>query len=118
MNHYDEPLNEEEQSILRNTSVGKLLVPVFLGIGAVIYLMSKQLDFDELSKIKWDMVTLWWLIVAVGCYVLRHVFYTFRLMDLSDGFFSFKKSLQLITIWEFSSAASPTSVGGAGVALR
>jgi len=38
-------------------------------------------------------------------------------MLLSDHHFSWKKSIELIFIWEFASAVSPTSVGGTAVAL-
>lgn len=36
---------------------------------------------------------------------------------MTDNAFSWPKAIQLIFIWEFSSAVSPTSVGGAGVAF-
>ena len=36
---------------------------------------------------------------------------------MSDYAFSWPKAIQLIVIWEFSTAVSPTSVGGAGVAF-
>lgn len=36
---------------------------------------------------------------------------------MTDNFFGWLKSFELITIWDFSSAISPTSVGGSGVAM-
>lgn len=50
-------------------------------------------------------------------YVLRHIFYSWRLRIMTDNYFSWIKSIELITLWEFASAISPTSIGGAGVAL-
>ena len=117
MTHQNEHLNKEEQILLESVSITKLLVPVILGIGVVIYLMMHQLDLHELNQLDWSLNTFWWILVAIGCYILRHFFYTWRLMEMTGHAFSLKKSLQLIAIWEFSSAASPTSVGGAGVAL-
>jgi uncharacterized protein (TIRG00374 family) len=49
--------------------------------------------------------------------VLRHLAYSNRLYVLSGREFSFRKCVELIFIWEFSSAVSPTSVGGSAVAL-
>jgi uncharacterized protein (TIRG00374 family) len=43
--------------------------------------------------------------------------YALRLRILSEREFSWKKCIELIFIWEFSSAVSPTSVGGSAVAL-
>ena len=36
---------------------------------------------------------------------------------MTDGDFSWPKSMELIVLWEFASAVSPTSIGGSGVAL-
>ncbi len=49
--------------------------------------------------------------------VIRHLAYAMRLYILSEKDFSYKKCIELIFIWEFSSAVSPTSVGGSAVAL-
>ena len=117
MNHSDEHLNNDEKSLLQSVSIGRLIIPVILGVGVVLYLMHKQLDLGELSKLTLTIKTVWWLMVAVGCYIMRHLFYSWRLSEMTGQAFSFKKSLQLIVIWEFATAASPTSVGGAGVAL-
>ena len=43
--------------------------------------------------------------------------YAWRLRVLSDYEFSWLKSIELIFIWEFASAVSPTSLGGSAVAL-
>jgi hypothetical protein len=40
-----------------------------------------------------------------------------RLYVLTEGEFSWRKCFELIFIWEFSSAVTPTSVGGSAVAL-
>ena len=36
---------------------------------------------------------------------------------MTDNEFSWPKSMELIVLWEFASAVSPTSIGGSGVAL-
>lgn len=79
--------------------------------------MSQQLDLDELSKLNSSWHTIFWVFMAVCMYIMRHIFYAWRLRIMTDYAFSWLKSLQLIVIWEFSTAVSPTSVGGAGVAL-
>jgi len=113
----DKHLNEEEKSLLKSVSFGRLMIPVVLGLGVVFFLISRQLDLTELQRVRWDLATLWWLSMAIFMYVLRHLFYAYRLYYMTDKAFSFTKCIQLIVIWEFSSAISPTSVGGAGVAF-
>ena len=79
--------------------------------------MYRQLDMDELSNINWDTHVFFWLLMAVLMYVARHMFYSWRLRIMTDKEFSWPKSMELIVLWEFASAVSPTSIGGSGVAL-
>lgn len=79
--------------------------------------MTQQLDMEEFRSIDWNSHILIWIFLAIMMYVLRHLFYAARLRLMSDQVFDWRKSIQLIFIWEFASAVSPTSVGGAGVAL-
>lgn len=110
-------LSDDEKTLLKSVSFSRLILPVFIGLGVVFYLMSKQLDFKELDKVSWGGLTFLWLGFAVLMYIFRHFFYAWRLYSMADGSFSFWKCMELIVIWEFSSAVSPTNVGGAGVAL-
>jgi uncharacterized protein (TIRG00374 family) len=49
--------------------------------------------------------------------VLRHLAYSYRLWIVAEKSFSFIKCIELMFIWLFSSAVTPTSIGGAAVAL-
>ena len=113
----DKHLNEEEKSLLRSISLNRIMIPVLLGVGVVLLMVIRQLDLSELSNFRWDLVTIGWLSIAILMYVARHLFYAYRLYHITDKAFNFWKCIELIVIWEFSSAISPTSVGGAGVAF-
>lgn len=90
---------------------------MLIGLGVVGYLMYSQLDLEELDKINWNFHIFFWILMAVLMYVARHIFYSWRLRIMTDQEFSWPKSMQLIVLWEFASSVSPTSIGGAGVAL-
>ena len=79
--------------------------------------MWRQLDWDEFSSIQFASSTIFWLLMAVLMYVARHLFYAWRLRVMTSEEFTWGKSIQLIVIWEFASAVSPTSIGGSAVAL-
>jgi hypothetical protein len=108
---------KENNSTLENLKVSKVILPTIIGLAVVIWMMAKQLDISELSKLSNSGHTLFWIFMAVLMYVLRHLFYAWRLRIMSNYIFSWSKSIELVFIWEFSSCVSPTSVGGAGVAL-
>ncbi|GLR16602.1 hypothetical protein GCM10007940_12170 [Portibacter lacus] len=90
---------------------------MLIGIGVVVFLLWKQFDRSAFNDIEWGIWTLGWLMLGVFFYVIRHLAYAARLVILSDNVFSWRKAIQLIFIWEFSTAVSPTSLGGSAVAM-
>ncbi len=97
--------------------MSRIILPVILGIGVVFYLLWKQFDPQEYSRINWSERTFFWIGMAFLFVIIRHLSYSARIHILSEKKFSWKKSIELIFIWEFSSAVSPTSVGGSAVAF-
>lgn len=108
---------KDHHSVLHDVKVSKVILPTLLGVGVVFWLMYTQLDIHQLEKVQYNSSTLFWITAAFLIYVIRHLFYAWRLRLLSGYHFSWTKAIELIVIWEFSSAVSPTSVGGSGVAL-
>lgn len=110
-------LTKEQEEVLASISFSKVFVPILLGLIVVGVMLWRTLDVDDFKTISWDGHLLLWMSLAVLCYVIRHLFYAWRLMVLSDYDFGLWKSVELIFIWEFASAVSPTSLGGSAVAL-
>jgi uncharacterized protein (TIRG00374 family) len=113
----DPSLDHKEKETLGSISGYKIIIPMLLGMGVVAYLLWRQFDWNEFREINWDSLAFFWLGVAVLIYILRHLALSWRLKLLADHHFSWRKSIELIFIWEFASAVSPTSIGGTVVAL-
>lgn len=113
----DTSLDHKGKETLGSISGYKIIVPMLLGLGVVAYLLWRQFDWNEFRNITWDHQAFIWLGIAVLIYVLRHLALSWRLKLLADHHFSWRKSIELIFIWEFASAVSPTSIGGTVVAL-
>jgi glycosyltransferase 2 family protein len=111
------PLDEEGKKVLHSMRLTRMIFPVMLGIGAVAYLFYSQFDPEKFRTIEWTARAWSWLALALLLLVLRHFSYAFRLWTLTGKFFSYRKCLQLIVLWEFSSALTPTSKGGPFVML-
>ena len=114
--HIDQ-FNEEQQEVLNSIRISRLLLPIGIGIITVFYLLWRQFDPAEFSKINWTGHTFFWISFSLVLLIVRHLAYATRLRILSEGAFTWKKCIELIFIWEFSSAVSPTSVGGSAVAF-
>ncbi len=112
-----ESFNEEQQEVLKSIRISRIIIPILIGLGVVGYMFWKQFDPVEFAKINWNQHTTFWIFLSLLLLIVRHIAYAKRLRILSNNFFSWRKSIELIFIWEFSSAISPTSVGGSAVAL-
>ncbi len=107
----------EQEDVLKSIRVSRIILPILIGVGVVAYLLWKQFDAEDFSQIEWSSHTTSWIVASFSFLIIRHIAYATRLRILSDGAFSWRKCVELIFIWEFSSAVSPTSVGGSAVAL-
>ena len=112
-----ERFSHEQEEVLKSIRLSRIVLPMIIGIGAVGYLVWKQFDPEEFSSIDWTGRVLFWMLGAVALAALRHLAYAYRLRLLSGQYFSWRKAIELIFIWEFSSAVSPTSLGGSAVAF-
>ncbi len=109
--------SKEQGEIHDSLSIRKVIYPILLGLGAVLYLVYRQFNVEDFLSIKWNGYTFGFLFISIVLYVIRHIAMSWRLKILSGHFFKWRKSIQLIFIWEFASAVSPTSLGGSAVAL-
>ena len=106
-----------QRRTLRRVSPGKIVLPIAIGLGVVAWLFYREFDLAEWRAIDWTAATAAWIGLSLVLLVIRHLSYATRLYVLSERDFSFRKCIELVFIWEFSSAVSPTSVGGSAVAL-
>ena len=111
------PLPGTEEEALESIRISRVIAPILLGIAAVFYLMWRQFDPAEFAKVSWSGKVIWGVALAALLLAIRHLAYATRLRILSKGDFSWRKCIELIFIWEFSAAVSPTSVGGSAVAF-
>ncbi len=109
--------DKEQQKALNTFRLSRIVLPIMLGLGVVAFLFFRQFDASQFAQIKWTQTTLVWILLALGCLLMRILSYAYRLYILADRAFTFSKCIQLIFLWEFSSAVSPTNVGGSAVAL-
>lgn len=111
------PVDSEGQQILRSLRPSRMLLPILLGLMAVGYLFYAQFDVEQFYRIHWTKHAFAWMALALGLLALRHCSYTLRLFTLTRGAFSWRKCIQLMVLWEFSAALTPTNKGGPFVML-
>lgn len=112
-----EKSEQEYKQLLNSVSPWKIILPIVLGLGLVVYLLASNFNAEEFSKISMTGHTYFWITMAALFVCIRHFCYMVRLRVITEGQFSWRKCFDLIVIWEFSSALTPTSVGGSAVSM-
>jgi len=156
-------MERKEADIRKSLSWKKMILPLFLGLSAAMYLLISSLNEERffkvpsgegayewldsndngvvdssvseefivsesgeymydtvqsmILKIDWNSSVFFCLFLALFTVVLRDLGYMYRIRVLTDKFFSWKEAFQVIMLWEFSSALTPSVVGGSGVAI-
>lgn len=95
----------------------RLIFPILFGLGVIGYLFYKDFDSSALSAIQFNQSTVLWLFVIVALVIIRHLAYMYRIRILSRKELSWRQSFDVISLWEFASAISPSAVGGSAVAM-
>lgn len=113
----DQNQSSEQQEVYKKFRFNRILFPVLISLAVFAWLFHKNFDWNELRKIQWTPYSTTFIFFAIGVLAGRVLSYALRLKHLSSNAFSLLKSIELIFIWEFSSAISPTNVGGSAVAL-
>lgn len=101
----------------RRLKLGTAIIPVVIGLGVVAYLLYSEFNPDAFSLINFTWRSVFWILVAILFMAGRDIGYTLRLVTLTDGKFSFRKAFRVIMLWEFTSAITPSAVGGTSIAI-
>lgn len=108
---------EEQQKALKSISPYRIVIPILLGLAGVAYMLWRNFDPVEFKRIEWTNHVFFWIGLGVIAVIIRDFSYAMRLRALTDGELSWWKCLEVVIIWEFSSAVSPSAVGGSAVAF-
>lgn len=107
----------EANKILKHFNFKKVIIPIVIGIGVAIYLILQDFDMQVFRDANWTWLTTFWIFVALLLMAVRHLAYMYRIRLLTDKKLSWKRSYQVIMLWEFASSITPSIVGGSAVAL-
>lgn len=95
----------------------KIAVPVVIGLFVTAYFAYAEVEAEPFENLVFSSYSLLMIAFALIMVVLRDLGYILRLKILSGHQLSWKSLFQDIMLWEFSSAITPSVVGGSGVAI-
>lgn len=95
----------------------KIIYPIIIGLGVVGYIFYREFNPDALHYFQASGAALIFLCIALLCMVVRDVGYMIRIRILTDHELSWIQAFRIIMLWEFTSAVTPSAVGGTSVAI-
>lgn len=108
---------EKYQSLKKNLNPSKIFIPIIIGLGVVFYLMYNEIKPDTFSFFTWSFATFFWIFISFLMMAVRDLAYMWRIRILTDKKITWRNTFDVIMLWEFSSAVSPSIVGGTGPAI-
>ncbi|TNE81738.1 MAG: flippase-like domain-containing protein [Bacteroidetes bacterium] len=94
-----------------------IILPILIGLAVTAYLLYKDFDGKSFGQIHWTVQTAFWLFMGMVMMAIRDLGYMVRIRILTDKALSWRRSFDVIMLWEFASALSPSVVGGSGIAM-
>ncbi|HBC78297.1 MAG TPA: TIGR00374 family protein [Bacteroidales bacterium] len=96
---------------------GRIVIPILIGLAVVGWFILKEINTDALSLLNFTWRSLFWLLVAWLCMIGRDLGYMIRIRILSENDLNWRQAFRVIMLWEFTSAITPSTVGGTAVAV-
>jgi len=110
-------LNISDKNIAHQLNPRRIIIPVVLGLGVVLWLILRDLNVNVFREIEFTWRSVFWLFVAWCCMIGRDLGYMIRIRILSENDLTWKQAFRVIMLWEFTSAITPSTVGGTAVAV-
>ncbi len=117
MSEQTELNNPQDNKILKSLNPRNVIIPIVIGLGITAYLLYRDITANgEQILAAIQNVNYLWLMMAIVALLFRDGFYIYRIRHLSKKALTWVGSFYTIILWEFSSAISPSAVGGTAVA--
>ena len=110
-------MTDNQKKILSVFNIKRIIIPVILGLGVASFLLYESYNPEVFKNINWTYNSFLWLFLALILMATRDVAYMYRIRLLTDKQLSWRKSFDVIMLWEFGSSVTPSVVGGSALAL-
>lgn len=108
---------ESHYNLAKKLKPGKIILPVIIGLAVVFWFIIREIDAEVLNKLQFTWRSVIWLFIAWCCMIGRDLGYIIRIRILSENDLTWLQALKVIMLWEFTSAISPSTVGGTALAV-
>ena len=108
---------DRQYKLVSELKPARIALPVIIGLAVVGWFIVREIDNDAMSHIRFTWNSVFWIFVAWLCMVGRDLGYMIRIRILSEKDLTWLQAFRIIMLWEFTSAITPSTVGGTAVAV-
>lgn len=105
------------EKVLKIFSWKRISAAVLIGLLGATFLLYNSFDKTAFENVQWSLKSVFFLLIALCMMITRDLAYMYRIRVLTDYRLTWRKSFDVIMLWEFASALTPSVVGGSSVAL-
>jgi len=105
----DEPLSKMKSV--------RIVYPILIGLGVVGFLFYREFDPAAFDVVRFTWYSMFFLLIALVMMVIRDIGYMIRLRILTNQDINWYQSFRIIMLWEFTSAVTPSAIGGTSLAI-
>lgn len=110
-------MTDNSGKILKSVRPGKIIMPIILGLLVTAFLFLREYEPGTFDAFSFTLFSVVWLLASFLMMVIRDLGYMWRIRILTDNDLSWRKAFNIIMLWEFTSAITPSAVGGTSVAI-
>ncbi|HWP00368.1 MAG TPA: lysylphosphatidylglycerol synthase transmembrane domain-containing protein [Methylococcus sp.] len=109
--------------LLKQFNPTRILLPVCFGLGIVVWMLYSEwiregLRFPEIfDRIEWNPRTLLWFFTGIAMLAIREFGYIWQLRILTGNRLPWRSCFEIVLLWDFFAAVSPSMVGGTAIGL-
>jgi len=103
--------------LLQRIKIRQAIWPVLIGLAVVGYLIYREFDPAIFDNLEFSWHSALCIFAAICCMLGRDIGYMIRIRILSEGKMNWRQAFRVIMLWEFTSAITPSAVGGTSVAV-
>ncbi len=96
-----------------------MIYPIIIGLGVAAWLLYSQLNGQDIpyEHLQLTKYAAFWLSLAFLFMIFRDIGYMIRLRILAENKITWRQTFRVIMLWEFTSAVTPSVVGGTSLAI-
>lgn len=105
------------ETALSKIKISKVILPSLIGLGVVGYFMYKEFNLEAFQQVNFTFHSILFLILAALFMFFRDAGYVWRIRILTNNQLTLRQAIRVILLWEFTSAITPSAIGGTSVAI-